>query len=35
MDLMYLGITAAMFIATFVLQKICESLSHDKYGEPL
>ncbi len=30
---MYLGIAAGMGLATYGLLKLCEWLSHDRYGE--
>lgn len=33
MDLMYLGILALLFVATYGLIKLCDWLSHDRQGE--
>ncbi len=33
MDLMYLGILALFFIATYGLLRLCDWLSHDQHGE--
>jgi hypothetical protein len=33
MDFVYVGIAAVMGLATYGLLKLCEWLSHDKYGE--
>ncbi len=32
-DLMYLGILAVIFVATYGLLKVCEWLFHDQRGE--